>query len=160
MGGQTIHWNHARLGLQEKAGALMNARLCKKALEQFEHSKPTKRQDAHFPHTPQNYGAIKQYAKSESTAPALDKKDKQFIQQVCGKFLFYGRAVDSTVLTPISTIASQQDNPTEETMAQTKQLLDYLASQEEAVLTYLRLFHYKSVSRQMAGNKNRCYIQI
>ena len=51
-------------------------------------------------------------------------------------FLFYGQAVDSTVLTPISAIASQQAQPTEETMAQVKQLLDYLATQEEAVLTY------------------------
>ena len=74
--------------------------------------------------------------KEQSSAPPLNKKDKRFIQQVCGKFLFYGRAIDSTVLTPISAIASQQANPTEETMAQTKQLLDYLASQEEAVLTY------------------------
>ena len=55
---------------------------------------------------------------------------------MCGKFLFYGRAVDSTVLTPISAIASQQAQPTEEMMAQVKQLLDYLATQEEAVLTY------------------------
>ena len=68
--------------------------------------------------------------------PTLDKKGKRFIQQVCGKFLFYGRAVDSTILTAISAIASQQAQPTEDTMKQTKQLLDYLASQEEAVLTY------------------------
>ena len=77
----------------------------KKALKQFEHPEPTKRQNAPFPYTPPNYGATKQYAKGESTAPALDKKDKRFIQQVCGKFLFYGRAVDSTVLAPISAIA-------------------------------------------------------
>ena len=42
----------------------------------------------------------------------------------------------STILTTISAIASQQANPTEDTMKQTNQLLDYLASQEEAVLTY------------------------
>ena len=108
----------------------------KKALLQFNHTKPTKRQDSPFPYTPPNYGQKKQYAQQHSDAPALDKKGKLFIQQVCGKFLFYGRAVDSTLLTPISAIASQQANPTEDTMAQTKQLLDYLASQDEAVLTY------------------------
>ncbi|EJK54685.1 hypothetical protein THAOC_25667, partial [Thalassiosira oceanica] len=54
--------------------------------------------------------------KEESTSPPLDKKGKRFIQQVCGKFLYYGRAVDSTLLMPISAIASQQANPTEETM--------------------------------------------
>jgi hypothetical protein len=66
----------------------------------------------------------------------LDKTEKKFIQKVCGKFLFLGRAVDSTLLCPISAIASQSSKPTKDTMAQTMQLLDYLASQEEAVLTY------------------------
>ena len=51
----------------------------KKALKQFEHLEPTKRQNAPFPHTPTNYGATKQYDKGESTAPALDKTDKRFI---------------------------------------------------------------------------------
>jgi len=54
------------------------------------------------------------------------------------KFLFYGRAVDSTVLTPISAIASQSANPTKETLAHANQLLDYLATEEDAVLTYNR----------------------
>ena len=107
-----------------------------KALKQFQHNKPQKRQDSPFQYTEPTYGAKKQYAKKASTAPALDKKGKRFIQQVCGKFLFYGRAVDSTILTAISAIASQQAQPTEDTMTQTKQLLDYLASQEEAVMTY------------------------
>ena len=68
----------------------------------------------------------------------MNPTEKKFIQKVCGKFLFYGRAVDSTVLTPISAIASQSANPTKETLAHTNQLLDYLATQEDAVLTYNR----------------------
>ena len=108
----------------------------KKALKQFQHETPKKHQNSPFPYTEPTYGATKQYAKEESKTAKLDKKGKRFVQQVCGKFLFYGRAVDSTVLTPISAIASQQAQPTEDTMAHTKQLLDYLATQEEAVLTY------------------------
>jgi hypothetical protein len=71
-------------------------------------------------------------------APTVNPTEKKFIQKVCGKFLFYGRAVHSTVLTPIRTIASQSANPTKETLAHTNQLLDYLTTQEEAVLTYNR----------------------
>ena len=108
----------------------------KKALKQFQHLMPTKQQHAPFPSTPIKYGAKKQYATQTSSAPLLDKKGKKFIQQVCGKFLFLGRAVDPTLLCPISAIASQSAQPTEDTMKQTKQLLDYLATQEEAVLTY------------------------
>jgi hypothetical protein len=107
----------------------------KKALIQFGHKLKNK-QNQPFPHTPIKYGAKKQYAKEQTKSPPLDAKGKKFIQQVCGKFLFLGRAVDSTILTPISAIASQSANPTEDTMAQTQQLLDYLATQEEAIITY------------------------
>jgi hypothetical protein len=44
--------------------------------------------------------------------------------------------VDSTLLCPISAIASQSSKPTEDTMRYTLQLLDYLATQEDAVLSY------------------------
>ena len=71
----------------------------------------------------------------QSQAPALDKKGKKYIQQVCSKFLFLGRAVDSTLLCPTSAIASQSATPTEDTLKQTQQLLDYVATQDEAVLT-------------------------
>jgi hypothetical protein len=37
---------------------------------------------------------------------------------------------------PLSAIASEQANPTEATMQKCKQFLDYVASQEEAVLTF------------------------
>ena len=107
-----------------------------KALKQFNHPPPSKPQHQPFPHTPPKYGAPKQYAKEESTAPLLDKRAKRFIQQVCGKFLCLGRAVDSTLLVPISAIAAQSANPTTDTLAQTKQLLDYIATQEDAVITY------------------------
>jgi hypothetical protein len=107
----------------------------KKALKQFQHI-AGKLQHAPYPSVPIQYGAKKQYATQELHAPLLDNKAKQFIQQVCGKFLFHGRAVDSTLLCTISAIASQSSNPTKDTMRQTLQLLNYLATQEDAVLSY------------------------
>jgi hypothetical protein len=107
----------------------------KKALKLFQHQL-TFTQDAPYPSVPIGYGAKQQYATQESTVLPLDANDKKFIQQVCGKFLFLGRAIDSTILCPVSAIATQSSQPTEESMLHTQQLLDYLASQEEAVLTY------------------------
>ena len=52
------------------------------------------------------------------------------------KILFLGRAVDATLLCPISAIASQSATPTEDALEHTRQFLDYVATQEEAVLTY------------------------
>jgi hypothetical protein len=66
----------------------------------------------------------------------LEEKAKGFIQQVCGKFLFLGRAVDSTLLCPTSAIASQSSKPTEDTIQQALQLLNDLATQEDAVFSY------------------------
>ncbi len=43
------------------------------------------------------YGAKKQYATQNLKAPLLDNRAKRFIQQVCGKFLFLGQVVDSTL---------------------------------------------------------------
>jgi hypothetical protein len=108
---------------------------CKKALKLFQHIRK-KTQNQPFPHTPIKFSTEIQYTKQESTASPVNPTEKKFIQKVCGKFLFYGQAVDSIVLTPISTIASQSANPTKETLAHTNQLLDYLATQEDAVLTY------------------------
>jgi len=107
----------------------------KKALQQFQHI-AGKLQHSPYPSIPIQYGAKKQYATKESTAPLLDDKTKCFIQQVCGKFLFLGRALDCTLLCPISTIASQSSKLTTDTMQQTLQLLDYLATQEDAVFSY------------------------
>jgi hypothetical protein len=106
-----------------------------KALKQCQ-QKAGKLQHAPYQSTPIQYGTKKQYATQELEAPLLDNKVKRFIQQVCGKLVFLGRAVDSTILCPISAIALQSSKSTEDTMQQTLQLLDYLATQEEAKLSY------------------------
>jgi hypothetical protein len=55
---------------------------------------------------------------------------------------------------PISAIASPQwANPTEETMKHTQQLLDYLVTQEEAVLTY-----NSSSEMILAAHNNASYL--
>ena len=129
--GITLDWDYKRRQVH-----LSMPGYVAKALKQFQHQKSTKKQNAPFPCARIIYGAKKQYATQQSQAPPLDKKGKKYIQQVCGKFLFLGRAVDSTLLCPISAIASQSATPTKDTLHQTQQLLNYVATQEDAVLTY------------------------
>jgi len=88
----------------------------KKALNQFQHKKRTKQQYAPYPCACIIYRAKKQYATQASQAPPLDKYGKKFIQKVCGKHLFLGRAVDPPLFCPISAIASQPAAPTKGTM--------------------------------------------
>ena len=50
--------------------------------------------------------------------------------------LYYARAVNPTILVALNAVATEQANPTQQTMAKLKQLLDYCALQEEAIITY------------------------
>jgi hypothetical protein len=96
---------------------------------------PPLRQDQPHPHIAKTYGAKVQHANPLDDSPHLDKVGKKFIQEVTGVFLFLARAVNSTMLTPLSTLASKQVTPTEQTMQKCLQFLDYAASQEEAIVT-------------------------
>ena len=107
----------------------------KKALNQSQHILEKKRHQQ-FPGAKIIYGTAKQYTTQQSSALHLDKQGNKFIQQVFDRFLFLGRAVDSALLCPISAISSKAAIPTEDTPRQTAQLLEYIATQEEAVLTY------------------------
>lgn len=66
----------------------------------------------------------------------LDKVAQKFVQSVTGTLLYYARTVDAMLLVPLSTIAAHQSAPTEKTMELAKQVLDFCASQDEAVLTF------------------------
>ena len=83
-----------------------------------------------------NYGAKVQYAPDDDTSQLATKDEKTFIQQVVGTFLYYGRAVDGTMLTTLSAIASEQASPTENTIRKTQKFMDYAATHPDAVLTY------------------------
>jgi hypothetical protein len=122
-----VHRDNIGLGLQQAPGPSIDAKLHAKSFETIS-TQAGKLQNAPYQSAPIQYGAKKQYTTKESKAPLLDDKAKRFIQQVCGKCLFLGRAVDSTLLCSISTIALQSSKPTDDTMQQTLQLLDYLAS--------------------------------
>ena len=89
----------------------------KKALTIFKHN-PSKQENQSFPYTPIKYGCRKQYAKSPSSAPPLNQKGNKFIQQACSKFLYFESAADSTLLVPISAVATQSSKPTKDTLAQ------------------------------------------
>ena len=106
------------------------------ALQRFAHEFPKKPQHQPHQHAVPAYGQKIQYAKNDDTSQPLSTEEKRFVQQVLGTFLFYGRAIDGTMLTALSTIASFQATPTQETMKKTKLFLDYAATHPDAVLTY------------------------
>jgi hypothetical protein len=106
------------------------------ALILFQYAPPAKPQCQLYPHVKPVYGASKQYAVAIDTYPPLSKKNKKHVQEVVGMFLYYAQCVDSTMLTVLGSIATQQANPTKDTMIKVKQFLDYAFTHPDAIVTY------------------------
>ncbi len=106
------------------------------ALLHFSHLPPT--QPEHSPHAWQkpNYGAKVQYADQPTTAPILNATDTKQVQEVMGMLLYYACAVDSTLITALGTITTQQAKGTQATMEAITQLLNYCITHSDTTVWY------------------------
>jgi hypothetical protein len=107
-----------------------------KALQCFLHPKPAQAQ--HSPHAwikPQ-YGASTQLTAPIDTSPLLNKNGVTRIQQIIGIFLYYARAIDSTMLIALGSLAAVQTKATQLTNTAVSQLLDYAATYPDAVVCF------------------------
>ena len=105
-------------------------------LHEFKHPKPAKPQHAPHPAPEIRYGRSAQEARPPDTTPPLDATNQKRIQKVVGSFLWYGRAVDTTILKALNSLSRQQAAPTETTKKHTDHLLDYLATHPDATIRY------------------------
>ena len=99
-----------------------------KTLEKLNHKAPRRPQHAPHKWIHRTYGAKAQLATIEKDLPPLSSKETKYIQKVVGCFLYYGRAVDLTILPTVNKIAIDQSKPTVVTMDKVRMLLDYLAT--------------------------------
>jgi hypothetical protein len=107
------------------------------ALLHFQHPKPTQAQYQPHPCNTPQYGAKVQMTDDPDNSPLLNAKEMLRIQQIVRTLLYYARAVDSTLVVPLSAIASEQSNATEYTHNKSNQLLDYCATLPMAILQYV-----------------------
>ena len=70
------------------------------------------------------------------TSLLLDAAAIKYIERVVGKFLFYARVIDNTMLHGLSDIASAMSKGTEKTMDDVVHFLNYCASNSDAELCY------------------------
>jgi len=77
-----------------------------RALNHFQHTQPTRRQDSPHQHDIPKYGAKVQYAKQPDNTAALNAKGKKKVHEVLRTLLYYARAIDSTMLPTIGTLAT------------------------------------------------------
>jgi hypothetical protein len=129
--GITFDWDYS----QRKVHLSMPGYI-ENALIRFGHKKLDKPQMQPYPHTTPTYGATIQYAKAVDTSPAVTKAEERVIRQVIGVLLYYGRAVDSTIITGLSSLAAAQAKPMAQTLFLINWLLDYVVTNPDANLTY------------------------
>jgi len=107
-----------------------------RSLPRFKHIKNKYAQHSSHPFTPSKYGA-KQQHKEPISRVLLTSEDKKWIEEVAGGFLYYARAIDSTMLLPIGSIVSAKSAGTIKNLKKRiHHLLDYAATQPAAKIKY------------------------
>jgi hypothetical protein len=130
-----IHWDNIGLGLGQAPCPSFHAKLGAKSFETIS----TQSRQTTACAIPKCTNTIwrKETIRNTRIKGATIRQQSQAVHPTGMRQVFIlGRAVDSTLLCPISAIALQSSKPTEDTMQQTLQLFDYLAMQEDAVLSY------------------------
>ena len=151
--GMTLDWNYTKGHVDISMPTYIE-----KALRKFTHAKPKRHQYQPHPWIPPLYGAKVQYATSIPDMPILSSKDTQRIQEIVGTLLYYARAVDPTILPALNDIGSQQAHPTTITMQLLCQLLDYVASNPNAIIRYTAsnmILHIHSDGSYLSAPKAR-----
>lgn len=107
-----------------------------KALARFQHPAPAKPQ--HSPHAWNKpvYGSKQQLTVDPDIGTPLTTTEVTKLQQIIGVLLYYARAVDSTMLVALGTLAAQQTKATTNTMTAAHQLLDYAATHPDAKIRF------------------------
>ena len=131
--GLTFDWNY-------KAGYVDVSMpgYVQKALERLQHKSTSSPQYSPHAHVPIVYATknTRQYATAPDTSPLLTPKGTKYIQSVTGSHLYYGRAIDYTILPALNEIASEQASPTQKTQEKAKRLMDYVATYPNAFIRY------------------------
>jgi hypothetical protein len=129
--GITLKWDYKRRIADLSMPGYVNT-----ALEEFDHPKPTKSEHQPHRHNPPQFGTKIQLTAPADNSKPLDNKGILHLQQITGKFLYYSRAVDSTMNVTLSTLASQQTKAMEQTKQDVNKFLNYCATHPEATLQY------------------------
>ena len=105
-------------------------------LQKYNHPTPIKPQHSPFPAEPKKYGKDAQKSPPEDISALLDNVKKKQIEKIVGSFLWYARAIDSTMRPALSAIAAQQNKPTETTWHRLHHFLDYAATHPTATVRF------------------------
>ena len=72
----------------------------------------------------------------KAPAEKLDEYNQKILQKIVGKFLYYARYIDPTILMALKSVALVQTKPTTETAKQITQLIKYSATHTDTIKEY------------------------
>ena len=91
-------------------------------------------------------------------SPPLSPTEVTTLQQIIGVLLYYARAVDSTMLVALGTLAAAQTKATANTMKAAHQLLDYAATHPDAKVRFTQsdmILHVHSDASYLSESEAR-----
>ena len=129
------------------------------ALHRLHHSLPTRLQHAPHQHNKPVYGQRIQFAESQDDSREffLSASAKTLIQQIIGIFLYYGIALDLTMLVALGTLVTKQSKPTESLWNNITWFLNYAASHPHAIFFSASdmILHIASDGSYLSESKSR-----
>jgi hypothetical protein len=144
--GVNINWNYPKCTV-----TLNMPKYIPKALLKFQHPTPVSPQHQPYKHVPIQYGAKIQKMDIKTSNPLSPYTIKR-VQDIIVTLLYYGRAVNPTLLTTLSSIAARQANSTTAVAKSWQQLLDYVATHPNAGICY------KACDMILAVHTNASYL--
>ena len=131
-----------------------------KSLTRLKYQQKVHPQYSPHEHVPIQFGTkgTRQYATAKDTSPKLSPQATTHIQSITGSFLYYGRAIDASILPAINEIASAQSQPTQKTAEKTQRLMDYLHTYSNAYIRYYAsdmILHIDSDAAYLVAPKAR-----
>jgi hypothetical protein len=82
-----------------------------------------------------NPAAAEDLSDPDLSTPATDAQRKR-VQEIIGVLLYYARAIDSSILTRVSKVSTQQSKATVATLRAAERILAYAATQKPATITF------------------------
>ena len=130
--GLSLSWNY-KLGCVDTS----MPKYIPKALKRLNHKPYKIPQYSPHKHIPVIYGKKGMQQMAQNTqCKDLPKEMTKYVQSVTGTFLYYARALDFTMLTALNDIGTTQAKPTEYTLDETQQLMDYAATYPNVTVRY------------------------
>jgi hypothetical protein len=129
--GITLKWNYMNKHVDSSMPGYI-----KDTLHRFQHALPKRPQYAPHNWIVPAYGQRIQYAPLPDAAPPATAEKITRAQAVVGTILYNARAVDPTLLVPLSALASQISTATTTTIKAVSHLLDYCSTYPECTIRY------------------------